>query len=205
VSAEIAAWSSLRDLVHAGRAFARLRGAACIAVRAASGGAISGPNSATLATSFGCAPARCWHDDRAHRVAEPVRARDVQPRADAQQRIDVALDRQLALDALRAAAAGRSMRITRCRASAGISGVQVLELPPRPCTQTTAGPSPSSSTAIRSISWKPWPQLEPVLDDADAVDLDAHHVAAFSHCGGFKPMPTPAGVPGGDHVAGVLA
>ena len=44
---------------------------------------------------------------------------------------------------------GRSMRITRCRAIAGRSGVQVLELPPRPCTQTTAGPSPSSSTATR--------------------------------------------------------
>ncbi len=75
---------------------------------------------------------------------------------------DIALDRQRALGA---AANGRCpagpARSTRCRASAGISGVKVLELPPRPCTQTTAGPSPSSSTATRSISWNGIGQVRP--------------------------------------------
>src|SRR5437763_958727 len=45
---------------------------------------------------------------------------------------------------------GLSRRMPRCRASAGMSGWKVLLLPPRPCTQTTASPSPSSSTTMRS-------------------------------------------------------
>src|SRR5690242_10788226 len=65
-----------------------------------------------------------------------------------------------------------------------MSGVKVLLLPPRPCTQTTAGPSPSSSTAILSMRWKAMragscgsAEREAVLDRADAVDLDAIGVA----------------------------
>jgi hypothetical protein len=89
---------------------------------------------------------------------------------------------------------GRSTRITRCRASAGISGVKVFELPPRPCTQTTASPSPSSSTAMRSNRCSVHASNS-VVDGADAVDLDAHASPARSQRGGVKPMPTPAGVP----------
>ena len=91
------------------------------------------------------------------------------------------------------------MRITRWRASAGISGVQVL----RAAAQAVHADDGvalafvldgASRRSVCSVMARP--QLEPVLDGADAVDLDAHHVAgAAASCGGLKPMPTPAGVP----------
>jgi hypothetical protein len=93
------------------------------------------------------------------------------------------------------------MRTTRWRLNAPISGVQVFEVPPRPCTQTTASPSPSSSTAILSTSWNRHrararsARLEAVLDRADAVDLDPHDIARGEPLRRLEPMPTPDGVP----------
>ena len=60
-------WSKQRDILQSLVACRRTAVKSChdagksfIASRAASGGAISGPNSATLATIFGCDAAMCW-------------------------------------------------------------------------------------------------------------------------------------------------
>ena len=98
-----------------------------IAARAASGGAISGPNRAMLAHQLRRRRREVLADDRAERVADPVRARHVQPRADREQRLDEALDRE------RAPRPAASDRCPACRRGSrgaapapASSGVKVL-------------------------------------------------------------------------------
>ena len=72
------------------------------------------------------------------------------------------------------------MRTTRCRASAGISGVKVLDA-------AAEAVHADDGVALALVldgdrvdevqGHRASPSLEPVLDRADAVDLDAHHVA----------------------------
>jgi hypothetical protein len=169
-----------------------------IAVRAASGGAISGPNRAMLRTSFGAVTATCWQTMVPSEW--PIQCARV-TFSRVQTESSVSTKRSMVSGPstrCERALPGMSTRMTRWRASAGMSGVKVLVLPPRPCTQTTASPSPSSSTTVRSKTCRvmaPPSSLEPVLDRADAVDLDPDDVAAPSQRGGEKPMPTPDGVP----------
>ena len=68
----------------------------------------------------------------------------------------------------------------------------------RSCRHSAARPAgapPGRPPAARAAGASP-PRLdEAVLQHADAVDLDPHDVAALRKSGGFRPMPTPAGVP----------
>src|SRR5205085_3512758 len=175
-----------------------------MATRAGSGGAISGPNKAMLLTSFGAATARCWQTMVPSEW--PIQCARVTP-SRLQTESSVSTKRSIVSGPstrCERALPGMSTRITRCRASAGISGWNEFVLPPRPCTQTTASPSPSSSTTTRSIrcSVTASPSFEAVLDRADAVDLDPHDVAGAEPLGRLEAHADAGHRAGGDDVAG---
>ena len=97
-----------------------------IAARAASGGAISGPNSAMLRTSFGAATARCWQTmvpiEWPSQCARVTFSR-VQTESSVSTKRSIVSGPSTRCER---ALPGMSTRITRWRASAGISGVKVL-------------------------------------------------------------------------------
>src|SRR5262249_31680088 len=63
---------------------------------------------------------------------------------------------------------GRSGRIVRCRARAPSTAVHTFEVPPRPWIMRTASPSPSHSTAMRSMNWVGTPALNRAAGDLRA-------------------------------------
>ena len=121
------------DRLHAGFAFAaRLLAARLRPGRAASGGDSSGPNSARLRTSCGATMREMERDDRAHRMRDDMRALDASA---AQTRIIAWTKRSIdsgPSTRCERPEPGRSGRTVRWRTSAGISGVQTFDVPPRP-------------------------------------------------------------------------
>jgi hypothetical protein len=134
-------------------------------------------------------------DDGAHRMADQVRA-DMPSRVQAAQRVDEDARSTAGPSArLRAAAAGQvDAQHAVARQRRHQRREDVLELPPRPCTQTTASPSPSSSTAMRSIQvqqgmrhhWKrfsmaPMPSIS--MRTTSPCAQPARRVQAHAHAG----------------------
>ena len=150
--------------------------------RAASGGAASGPNSARPRLASARCAARCWQTIVP--IEWPIQVACAMPSATAhpqRRRRSTSIDSGPSARAASVPLPGRSTRIdARPRAKRRHQRRQRVGRCRRGrARRTMASPSPSTSTAIRSMRVHAHGSLDAVLERADAVDLDAHHVAVL--------------------------